>query len=380
MKNVFSKPAHAGTDLYQRKWVVGSVVGLLLLALFLLPGLGGAGDAVSSKLLREKFPDTFRIAVIADLDKSSKVKDKNLYRAPYMTGTLKRTGERYSLEWDAPVDLVTSHNEAGRGAELSELVRYQGALYTFDDRTGIMFEVINPEDSAARKPAKPEAYIAPRHIFMEGDGSTDKGMKVEWATVKDGLLYVGSFGKEFTNNEGGIIHANNLWVVVVDKDGKMMHADWREQYTAMRKALGYEHPAYLLHETVMWSPHHKQWFVLPRRMSKDAYDENADERMGANTIITASSDFKSIKAYTVGEISPLRGFSSAKFLPGSRDTVIIALKSEENSERKRQTAYFTVFGQNEDGSGWRVLLDEVEIPGEAKMEGLEVLSWGTGSA
>lgn len=60
--------------------------------------------------------------------------------------------------------------------------------------------------------------------------------------------------------------------------------------------------------------------------------------------------------------------------------MIIALKSEENSERKRQTAYFTVFGQNEDGSGWRVLLDEVEIPGEAKMEGLEVLSWGTGSA
>ena len=52
MKNVFSKPAHAGTDLYQRKWVVGSVVGLLLLALFLLPGLGGAGDAVSSKVRR----------------------------------------------------------------------------------------------------------------------------------------------------------------------------------------------------------------------------------------------------------------------------------------------------------------------------------------
>ena len=75
-------------------------------------------------------------------------------------------------------------------------------------------------------------------------------------------------------------------------------------------------------------------------------------------------------------MSPLRGFSSAKFLPGSRDTVIIALKSEENSERKRQTAYFTVFGQAEDGAGWRVLMDEVEIPGEAKMEGLEVLSWG----
>lgn len=57
---------------------------------------------------------------------------------------------------------------------------------------------------------------------------------------------------------------------------------------------------YLLHETVMWSPYHKQWFVLPRRVSKDAYDEAEDERKGSNTIITASADFKSIKAHTVG--------------------------------------------------------------------------------
>lgn len=374
MKNVFSKPPGPASP-WDRKWLVATLAGVVLLALFLLPGaFGGGSDAVSSKLLRERFPETFRIAVIADLDKRSKVKDKSLWRSPYMTGTLKRTGDKYSLAWDEPIDVLTSHNEAGRGAELSELVRYQGALYTFDDRTGIMFEVLNPEDSSARKPSRPEPYIAPRHIFMEGDGSTDKGMKVEWATVKDGLLYVGSFGKEFTNNDGDILHANNLWVVVVDKDGKMMHVDWREYYTAMRRVLGYEHPAYLLHETVMWSPYHKQWFVLPRRMSTDPYDEAKDEKMGANTIVTASADFKTIKATKVGTISPLRGFSSAKFLPGSRDSVIIALKSEENSERDRQTSYFTIYGENDDGS-WRVLLDEVELPGEAKFEGLEVLSW-----
>ena len=74
-------------------------------------------------------------------------------------------------------------------------------------------------------------------------------------------------------------------------------------------------------------------------------------------------------------VSPLRGFSSAKFLPGSRDSVIIALKSEENSEANRQTAYFTIYGQDGAEGGWRVLMDEVEIPGDAKFEGLEVLSW-----
>jgi hypothetical protein len=49
-------------------------------------------------------------------------------------------------------------------------------------------------------------------------------MKVEWATVKDGLLYVGSFGKEFTNNEGGVIHANNLCVGAAAACGRSRQA------------------------------------------------------------------------------------------------------------------------------------------------------------
>ena len=42
--------------------------------------------------------------------------------------------------------------------------------------------------------------------------------------------------------------------------------------------------------------------------------------------------------------------------------------------RDRQTSYFTVFGESADGS-WRVLMDELELPGEVKYEGIEVLSW-----
>jgi len=72
------------------------------------------------------------------------------------------------------------------------------------------------------------------------------------------------------------------------------------------------------------------------------------------------------------EITPERGFSSFKFLPGSRDTVIIALKSEENSATDAQTSYLTIYGEQADGS-WRVLLEETELPGAAKFEGLEVI-------
>lgn len=35
-------------------------------------------------------------------------------------------------------------------------------------------------------------------------GRTDKGMKLEWATVKDDVLYLGSFGKEYTA-PGGLL-------------------------------------------------------------------------------------------------------------------------------------------------------------------------------
>lgn len=30
---------------------------------------------------------------------------------------------------------------------------------------------------------------------MDGNGRTSKGFKIEWMTVKDGILYVGSMGK-----------------------------------------------------------------------------------------------------------------------------------------------------------------------------------------
>ena len=68
----------------------------------------------------------------------------------------------------------------------------------------------------------------------------------------------------------------------------------------MRRALGYEHPGYLLHEAVVWSPHHKRWYVLPRRMSREAYNDVLDERRGANTVISASPDFSSVTQAPLG--------------------------------------------------------------------------------
>lgn len=44
--------------------------------------------------------------------------------------------------------------------------------------------------------------VYPVHILAEGDGRNSKGMKCEWATVKEDKLFVGSIGKEWTNSKG----------------------------------------------------------------------------------------------------------------------------------------------------------------------------------
>lgn len=64
----------------------------------------------------------------------------------------------------------------------------------------------------------------------EGDGNLDKGMKLEWATEKDGNLVVGSFGKEYTDDMGRIVNTNNNWVITIDPNGEITREDWTQQY------------------------------------------------------------------------------------------------------------------------------------------------------
>ena len=111
----------------------------------------------------------------------------------------------------------------------------------------------------------------------------------------------------------------------------------------------------------------KKWVILPRRVSKEPYDEVADNTRGSNHLLLATEDFTHVQYFQIGDVTPIRGFSSFKFLPGSRDRIIVALKSEEHPDG-RQSAYITVLSLEGDG---KVLLPETEIPGARKYEGLE---------
>eukprot|EP00002_Diphylleia_rotans_P001397 TRINITY_DN1078_c0_g1_i3.p1 TRINITY_DN1078_c0_g1~~TRINITY_DN1078_c0_g1_i3.p1 ORF type:complete len:246 (+),score=50.69 TRINITY_DN1078_c0_g1_i3:53-790(+) len=133
-------------------------------------------------------PDSFRFAIIADKDK--KAKDEQGWTSHFRTGVISRFSDgTYKVEWESQVKINSQFNEAGRGMELSELVNFNGRLLSFDDRTGIVFEIIGSD-------------AVPRYILMDGDGKSGKGYKSEWATIKDGYLYVGSMGKEWSTPQG----------------------------------------------------------------------------------------------------------------------------------------------------------------------------------
>lgn len=350
-------------------------------------------------------PPTLDIVIIADLDKKSKVNDTSGHSKLSFYSYLRRGSLRlhhdsttrcvfhfdmhihiftyihdtsnpysYTCDWKPVEKIYTQLNEGGRGFELSELVWFQSHLYTVDDRTGVVFRLDNLYDDHVQADAT--------YILMEGSGHTSKGQKSEWATVKDGELVIGSIGKEYTDNTGlQIASKANFWVKFISSTKSNLfaseaetslgirHVNWESQYTKIRQALGCEFPAYVIHEAFVWSDVHRKWFILPRRVSVEAYNDMIDEKKGANVLLIASEDFNDIDVRHIGELTPERGFSSFKFVPHTEDTVIMALKSMENEVKGTQETYLTVF--DIDG---RMFMEETLIPGEkVKYEGLATL-------
>ncbi|KAG6450291.1 hypothetical protein O3G_MSEX006456 [Manduca sexta] len=231
---------------------------------------------------------TFRIAIVADLDKNSKSNtDKNTYYSFLKKGYLSynRVKDHVSISWDAhrPVMLTSTYSHKGRGMELSELIVYDGRLLTFDDRSGMVFEIIDNK-------------IVPWVILSDGNGHVEKGFKSEWATVKDDILYVGSMGKEWTTAAGDFENFNPMWVKAINIYGEVQHLPWVNQYKSIRSSIGIHWPGYMIHESGVWSPHNQMWYFLPRRCSHESYNETKDELMGCNYMMMADSNFNYIKA------------------------------------------------------------------------------------
>ena len=95
----------------------------------LRPGYFLPEDAVNKK------ENKFYFAAVTDLDELSRVETekKPTFRSILMPGTItqlvKDNGKvTYSIDMGNPRELITKHNEAGRGAEFSELQLFQNRL------------------------------------------------------------------------------------------------------------------------------------------------------------------------------------------------------------------------------------------------------------
>lgn len=107
----------------------------------------------------------YRIAVIADLDTESKAQKENTWFSYLKKGylTLSDSGDKVTVEWDKDHGVLESHlAEKGRGMELSDLVVFNGKLYSVDDRTGVIYQI---EGTKA----------VPWVILSDGDGTVEKG-------------------------------------------------------------------------------------------------------------------------------------------------------------------------------------------------------------
>lgn len=297
----------------------------------------------------------YRIALIADLDTGSKAQEENTWFSYLKKGylTLSNSGDKVAVEWDKGHKVLESHlAEKGRGMELSDLVVFNGKLYSVDDRTGVVYQI---EGTKA----------VPWLILSDGDGTVGKGFKAEWMAVKDEHLYVGGLGKEWTTTAGEVLNENPEWVKVVGYRGSVRHENWVSSYNALRAAAGIRPPGYLIHESACWSDALQRWFFLPRRASHERYSEKDDEHKGTNLLLSAAQDFGDVSASRVGEVVPTHGFSSFKFIPNTDDQIIVALKSEEDGGRiATYIMAFTLDG--------RFLLPETKV-GNVKYEGIEFI-------
>ncbi|EYB98749.1 hypothetical protein Y032_0128g1425 [Ancylostoma ceylanicum] len=303
---------------------------------------------------------TYDLLVITDMDNDAKVeKEQWKWRAVTRKGTLTLQANKkdVTIDWikDSDQNLTSGLNYKGRAMEMSDLSEYNGHLLSPDDKTGMLYEIKG-------KQAIPWVFL------NSGPGNTTKGMKVEWLTTYGNLLYAGGHGSEYRNTKGEVTSEDPMWIKTITRRGQVRSVNWKDVFSRMRTKAGYPEPGYLTHEAVQYSEKQGMWYFLPRKASKTAYEEAADETKGTNLLIKAPSDLSSFEVVYIGGTKdvkhPDRGYSAFDFVPDSADTLIVAIKSKEVTGSPPES-YITVF--DTDG---QVLLPDQKLEDGYKFEGI----------
>ncbi|VVC34229.1 Apyrase, partial [Cinara cedri] len=295
----------------------------------------------------------FRIAVVSDLETDSKVPGGNnawytYYKKGYLT--YDPNSEEVSVRWDSGEErgdqyYTNDANEKGRGFELSEITTFDGHLIAADDQTGILYVYekgifkswlavpISKENSDADSPDHHPGEVI-KEINANGDQpKRTVVMPIEWATVKDDHLYVGPNGRDGLN-----------FVAKINKDRQIEFIDWEKNFKALKSVVGVE-SGYMVHESCVYSDVHKKFYLLPKRASEKAFNEETDNENNSNWLLSLTDengDKPTVKKEAVIVQHPDysdRAYTSFRFIPNSNDNLIVALQSSD----KLNATYITVF-------------------------------------
>lgn len=218
-------------------------------------------------------------------------------------------------------------------------------------------------------------------------GNASAPFKAEWMAVKDGELVVGGHGRAFTDGSGAVVNDAALWVhhVAMSPDngttavGELCVTEsvhWGERYAALQAAIGVRPAGFLIHEAVLWSRARRERVFLPRRRSDSAFDARSVGARGWNGVVVANERLDSFRSFQVDALaddSGARGFSAAAFVPGTRERVVLAVRTvklEAGPVRKRRftESYVSAF----DVVTGHVVLGEQKVS-ELKLEDIAFL-------
>ena len=319
----------------------------------------------------------FAVALIADQDEASAGADGFTSFLKY--GKLVYDGAKgtssYSLDLAGEQPLRTKRGDkAGRGAEYSALEVFAGRLITADDRTGALDEIVVCGDGFNFRVQALEDIKGEEMMMLMGDGKKNKPLKCEWSTQKDGKMLIGSTGKERTDDKGEVVHQGEMYVKAIHPTTlDIEHIDFRPIYTALRTAAECPHGAgYMIHEGARWSEVHKQWFFMPRKLSREPYDEVIDASKCVNLMLATPETPDEAASEVIMQDyltkSDLRGCSDFLFVPGTNDTHIFLTRTEESLDNVVST-FASVIDLEAN-----VLMKEELIATERKFEGAAIVS------
>ena len=153
-----------------------------------------------------------------------------------------------------------------------------------------------------------------------------------------------------------------LQVKTISKKGIVKTLDWNAIYEAIENYLNLPPIGFVMMEAVLYSATQQTWYFLPRSLHRAPNDSST-----CSFVVVSTNNFSSFKTISLeGKLDTRSGFAAARFVPGTNETAIMALRSLEGD--RVFATMIVVFHINS-----TILLPEQTVSQGVKFEGVEFM-------